>query len=204
MFATDRCAAGRRPPPAWTLAKEARYDAGMSDTLRYPVGPFSPPAHIDEDGFHAAVAGIADLPSHLHAAVAGLSDSQLDTPYRDGGWTVRQVVHHLADSHVNAYVRMKLAATEDNPAVKTYDEAVWAELPDARSGALDLSLPFLTGLHARWAAWLRTLDTAGRRRTLQHPDWGAMSLDLLTQLYAWHGRHHAGHIASLRQRKGWT
>jgi len=176
----------------------------MSDTLRFPVGPFTPPERIDDVTFQAAVHDIAELPSHLETAIAGLSDAQLDTPYRDGGWTVRQVVHHLADSHVNAYVRMKLAATEDTPAIKTYDEAVWAELPDARSGAVELSLPFLAGLHARWSAWLRTLDAPGRARTLRHPDWGAMSLDVLVQLYGWHCRHHVAHITSLRKRKGWT
>jgi uncharacterized damage-inducible protein DinB len=176
----------------------------MSDDLRYPVGEFMPQTDVDPAAIDSALADIADLPEHLEAAVAGLSDEQLDTPYRDGGWTVRQVAHHLVDSHVNAYVRMKLAATEDNPAIKTYDEKRWAELPDASSAPIELALPLLAALHARWAGWLRTLNAVDRARTVRHPDWGTVSIDLLIQLYAWHCRHHVAHITSLRRRQGWT
>jgi uncharacterized damage-inducible protein DinB len=135
--------------------------------------------------------------------VAGLSDQQLDTPYRDGGWTVRQVVHHVPDSHMNAYMRIKFALTEDEPAVKAYDEARWAELPDVRDTPVETSLALLENLHGRWVALLRSMSDAEFTRTVRHPEHGLIDVDQLLALYAWHGRHHTGHITSLRARNGW-
>ena len=136
-------------------------------------------------------------------AVAGLDDAQLDTPYREGGWTIRQVVHHVADSHANSYIRFKLALTEDWPIIKPYDEASWAELVDSRSLPVSTSLDLLTALHARWVALLRTLKAEDWERTLNHPEAGVMSLDLMLGLYAWHCEHHVAHITALRSRMGW-
>jgi hypothetical protein len=175
----------------------------MSTDSRYPVGPYARPPSIDPASRAASLKDIADLPRHLMAAITGLTDAQLDTPYREGGWTVRQVVHHLPDSHLNAYVRMKLAATEERPAVRTYDEQAWSELADARRGSVDLSLPLIFALHARWSAWLATLDQTTLARTIQHPDWGDVSIDVLIHLYAWHCRHHVAHITALKARQNW-
>jgi uncharacterized damage-inducible protein DinB len=135
--------------------------------------------------------------------VAGLSDAQLDTPYRPGGWTVRQVVHHVPDSHLNAYIRCKLIVTEDEPKLKTYEEAAWAELVDGRGGPVDVSLVLLKTLHQRWVTFLRSLDESAFARTGVHPQWGAMRIDDILQLYAWHGRHHTAHIHGLRERSHW-
>jgi uncharacterized damage-inducible protein DinB len=175
----------------------------MSSDLRYPVGHFERQHSSNPTSRAAAIDEIAALPGRLTAAIEGLSDAQLDTPYRDEGWTVRQVVHHLPDSHVNAYIRMKLAATENRPPAKTYDEAAWAELPEAKSAPVDLSLPLLAALHARWTTWLRTLDDVTAARSVLHPEWGDVSIDELIQLYAWHCRHHVAHITALRARMGW-
>lgn len=138
----------------------------------------------------------------LRAAVEGLTEAQLDTPYRPGGWTVRQVVHHVPDSHLNAYIRMKLALTEDGPTIKPYDENLWAELSDSRM-PVDASLSLMDALHRRWVTVLRSLQPADFARTFLHPEAGVVSLDRLIALYAWHGRHHVAHITSLRQRMGW-
>src|SRR6476620_9464894 len=144
------------------------------------------------------IARIAAAPEHLRTAVAGLDDAQLDTPYRPGGWTVRQVVHHVPDSHLNAYTRIKLALTEDEPTIKPYEEARWAELPDARTGPIEISLALLEALHRRWVLLLRELQPADFTRQFRHPEHGrAMSLDEVLALYAWHGRHHVAHITSL-------
>ncbi len=176
----------------------------MSDPdLRYPIGPFQRPDRLSEAERASRVDEIASLPAALRAAVAGLEDAQLDSPYRPGGWTVRQVVHHLADSHLNAYVRLRLALTEDVPEIRTYREERWAELLDARSAPLCLSLDLVDGLHARWVMLLRSLTPADMARTLRHPEIGTLSIDQLTALYAWHGRHHLAHITSLRERQGW-
>jgi uncharacterized damage-inducible protein DinB len=173
------------------------------ETLRYPVGKFRrPDGYTDElrDGF---IGEIEALPGALRRAVAGLSDAQLDTPYRPGGWTVRQVVHHLPDSHLNAYTRFKLALTEEEPLIRTYAEARWAETPEARDGAPEMSLALLEALHRRWLAALRALPAATFARRLRHPDWGLMSVDDLVALYAWHSRHHLAHVTGLRARQGW-
>ena len=146
---------------------------------------------------------IAEAPARLREAVAGLSDEQLDTPYRPGGWTVRQTVHHVADSHINAYVRFKLALTEDEPEIRPYDEARWAELGEASRGPVAVSLALLDALHARWVAALRTLSPADFTRTFRHPDWGVVPLARQVAIYAWHGRHHTAHITHLRERMGW-
>jgi hypothetical protein len=146
---------------------------------------------------------IEEMPAALGAAVERLTEAQLDTPYRDGGWTVRQVVHHLADSHMNAYVRMRLALTEDNPTLKAYDEAAWAEIADARTGEIALSMPLIEALHRRWTVFLRGLPAAAFGRPIAHPESGPMTIDSLLQVYGWHSRHHVAHITSLGARMGW-
>ncbi len=144
-----------------------------------------------------------ELPRNLRSAVAGLNDSQLDTPYRDGGWTVRQVVHHIADSHANAAMRLRLALTEDNPTIKPYLEAKWAELEDARQAPIAASLTLIEALHARMLILLRSLSAADRERPMTHPEHGRMRILDLMGLYAWHGRHHTAHITELRKRNSW-
>jgi hypothetical protein len=146
---------------------------------------------------------IADAPPEVKAAVQGLTEKQLDTPYREGGWTVRQVVHHLPDSHINSYVRFRLALTEDEPTIKPYNERLWAELFDARTAPVALSLQLLESLHERWVMLLRSLKPSDFSRTFRHPEHGARNLDWLLQLYAWHGRHHVAHITSLREKMKW-
>jgi hypothetical protein len=175
----------------------------MSTDLRYPVGKFQRPESISAAGRAAFIDEIRALPANLRAAVAGLTGEQLDTPYRPGGWTVRQVVHHVADSHMNSYVRFRLALTEDEPVIKAYEEQLWAELADARSAPAELSLALIDMLHARWIILLESLDDAAFGRTFRHPAIGLMTLDANTALYAWHSRHHVAHITSLRRRMGW-
>jgi uncharacterized damage-inducible protein DinB len=170
---------------------------------RYPLGRFSPPAEYTPELRAAHLDDIANTPAALRAAVAGLSTEQLRTPYRDGGWTVAQVVHHLADSHINAYVRTKLAATEDNPTIKPSDEGAWAQSADAVAADLGGSLQLLEALHGRWVQFARTFHAADFERTLVHPERGPMTIDRLLALYAWHGRHHVAHITELRRTRGW-
>ena len=162
---------------------------------RYPVGKFKLPAAITNELRAAACSEIAELPARLRLASEPLSETQLETPYREGGWTARQVIHHLADSHMNSYVRFRLALTEDVPVIKPYDEAKWAELDDAKSAPIEVSLQLLNALHLRWARLLRAMSPADFDRTFRHPELGERSLDATVQLYAWHGRHHLGHIA---------
>ena len=172
--------------------------------LRYPVGRFTVDAGAAPAGRASAIAEIAALPARLREAVSGLTEAQLDTPYRPGGWTVRQLVHHVADSHVNAYVRLKLALTEDAPTIKPYEEARWAELPDTFAVPIDASLQLLDALHARWVALLRALPPEEFARTVRHPEHPQpMSVDHLTAMYAWHSRHHVAHVTALRAREGW-
>ena len=170
---------------------------------RYPIGKFELPKEVTPALRHAAVDDIAATPAKVRAAVAGLSDAQLDTPYREGGWTVRQVVHHLVDSHMNAYVRWRLALTETQPTIKPYEESAWANLEDARSAPVEVSLRLLEPLHERWVRLLRSVKTEQYARTLFHPDHGVKNLDWLLFLYAWHGKHHTAHITQLRKQKGW-
>ncbi|MDP9360388.1 MAG: putative metal-dependent hydrolase [Acidobacteriota bacterium] len=175
----------------------------MSDP-RYPVGKFHrPTAPQTSEERRALIDQIAAVPARMREAVADLTEGQLDTPYRDGGWTVRQVVHHVPDSHMNAYTRVKLALTEDEPAIKPYDEAAWAKLNDVRDTPIAISLTLLEALHDRWVRILRSMTDADFARTLRHPDNGVMTLDWLIAMYAWHGRHHVAHVTSLRERNGW-
>jgi len=175
----------------------------MSD-LQYPVGPFVFPDSPSAVEVQQCVEEIAAAPSRLRAAVAGLSAVQLDTPYRPGGWTVRQVAHHVPDSHLNAYMRFRLALTEQEPVIKTYEEARWAELPDAKTAPIDISLALLDALHQRWVLLMRSLAPADWKRTFRHPELGVLSLERQSGLYAWHGRHHVAHITELRKRTGWV
>ena len=174
-----------------------------SDDVRFPVGKFARSASLSTADREACVDELAALPSAIRAAVQGLTADQLDTPYRDGGWTVRQVVHHVADSHMNAFVRMRLGATEDNPPAKNYDENLWSALADSRTAPVELSLALLDGLHQRWVLWLRAAGPDVLARTVVHSEKGPMTLATLLQLYAWHSRHHVAHITSLRSRRGW-
>jgi len=174
----------------------------MSDP-RYPIGKFQPSEHIDDMMRSECIQRIADTPAEAKKAVQGLSDKQLDTPYREGGWTVRQVVHHLPDSHINSYVRFRLALTENEPTIKPYEERKWAELFDARTAPVALSLHLLESLHERWVMLLRSLKPADFSRTFRHPENGVRNLDWLLQLYAWHGRHHVAHITSLKEKMKW-
>jgi uncharacterized damage-inducible protein DinB len=170
---------------------------------RYPIGKPELKQQYTPDERTQFIDQIAAAPSRLRAAAAGLNDSQLDTPYRDGGWSVRQVVHHVPDSHLNAYIRTKLALTESEPTIKPYDEAAWAALDDSRSTPIDVSLTILEKLHERWVNLLRSMGDRDFAKTFVHPDHGKRTVDWLVALYAWHGRHHTGHITSLRERKGW-
>jgi len=175
----------------------------MIDDPRYPIGPFTPVMPATPELRSAAIAAIAALPDTLRDAVAGLDDVQLDTAYREGGWTVRQVVHHLADSHMNGFIRVKLALTEDSPTIKPYDEATWARLADARL-PIDASLSLLDALHRRWTAIYAAMAPGDYARSFVHPEFGqSHSLDRHVQNYAWHGRHHVAHITGLRRRRGW-
>ena len=164
------------------------------DNLRYPIGRFQPPGPLTPERRAELVAALAHLPGQVRALVEPLSSVQLGCAYRPGGWTIRQLVHHLPDSHLNAYLRMKLALTEDAPTVKTYREDLWAELPDVAAAPAAASLALLDGLHQRWATLLLALPPAAFARTFLHPEWGAVSLDFALLQYAWHGRHHLAHM----------
>jgi hypothetical protein len=172
--------------------------------LRYPVGRFEFEGTLSEPDRRLLIDQIAATPEKMRAAVAGLNDKQLDTPYRPGGWTVRQVVHHVPESHLNSYIRFKLAMTEDQPTIKPYLEDRWAELEDARTAPVEMSLNLLESLHQRWVWFLRSLENSDFQRTFHHPELGLVSLDKNVALYAWHGRHHVAHITSLRERNGWN
>lgn len=195
----------RRAAPEPRIESESRTEpAPVMDDLRYPIGPF----RYTEDGGPVRreewIGELAVAPGRLSAAVAGLSPVQLDTPYRPEGWTVRQVVHHVPDSHLNAYTRIKLALTEEEPTIKPYEEARWAELPDARRGPVEPSLALLEFLHQRWLLLLRNLRPADFARRFRHPEHGRVfDLNEALAMYAWHGKHHVAHITSLRRRMGW-
>jgi uncharacterized damage-inducible protein DinB len=175
----------------------------MEPSLRFPIGEFQRVNSLTDAERGASIEAIAEAPARLAAAVAGLASEQLDTPYRTGGWTVRQVVHHLPDSHMNSYVRFKLALTEDEPTIKPYEEALWAELADAKTTPIEPSLALLDNLHRRWVLLLRSLTPGDLARKFRHPELGTVTLDENLALYAWHGRHHVAHITALRERNGW-
>ena len=174
----------------------------MSD-LRYPVGKFEYQGALSETQRSGLIQQIADMPANLRSAITALSDTQLDTPYRPGGWTVRQVVHHLPDSHMNSYVRFKLALTEEEPTIKPYAEALWAELPDNQTTPAETSLAMMENLHGRWVQLLLGLTPDQWKRSFRHPEMGIVPLEKSLALYAWHGRHHVAHITGLRKRMGW-
>ena len=177
----------------------------MTSDPRYPIGRFSYDGRATPEARRERIAQIAALPAALRHAVRRLTASQLDTAYRDGGWTIRQVVHHLPDSHLNAYVRFKLALTEDTPTVKPYQEHRWAELPDARTLAPEVSISLLEALHQRWVALLSAMEPAQWQRACHHPESNrVIPLDEALALYAWHGQHHVAQITSLRERQGWS
>ncbi len=175
----------------------------MSQDQRYPVGKFQWEENLTDERRAELIGQIEEAPAKLRAAVAGLTGGQLDTPYRAGGWTVRQVVHHLPDSHMNAYVRFKLALTEEEPAIKPYDQERWAELVDGKTAPVESSLGLLESLHKRWVIVLRAMGRGHFARKLRHPELGEVTLEKYLGLYAWHGRHHVAHITSLRERMGW-
>jgi len=169
---------------------------------RYPVGKMEMPKEITQAARQSAIQSIARTPQKMRDAVHGLNDSQLDTPYREGGWTVRQVVHHMPDSHMNAYIRLKLAMTENNPTIRPYDQDGWGKLGDV-SGPIESSQTLLDSLHERWDLLWRTLKPEDFSRKLVHPEQGERSIDWLLYVYEWHGRHHTAHITELRKQKGW-
>jgi hypothetical protein len=171
--------------------------------LQYPIGRFDWRGQNSADDRRRLIDAIDQTPANLRAAVEDLSEQQVDTPYRPGGWTVRQVTHHVPDSHMNAYIRFRLALTEEEPTIKPYDESRWAELADARTAPVETSLALLEALHLRWAMLLRSLSEADFGRQFRHPEMGVVSLDKNLALYAWHGRHHVAHVMFLRERMGW-
>jgi uncharacterized damage-inducible protein DinB len=174
----------------------------MSDP-QYPIGKLQVPEKISDEDRRKFIQQIEETPAKLRSAVSGLNEKQIDTSYREGGWTVRQVVHHLADSHMNAFVRFKLAMTEEQPTIKPYDQERWAELTDAKTAPVEVSLAFFESLHKRFVALLKSMSAADFARTMNHPEQGVVNLDRYLSLYAWHGRHHVAHITSLRKRMGW-
>ena len=174
------------------------------EDLRYPIGRFNRPSSLSDEDRARDIEIIASTPAKFRDAVRGLSEAQLDAPYRPDGWTVRQVVHHVPDSHMNAYTRFKLALTEDTPTIKPYDEAAWALLEDSRSTPIETSLTLLDAVHDRWIRVLRAMSKSDFARKLNHPENGMMTLDQMLALYSWHGPHHTAQITSLRQRSGWS
>lgn len=171
-----------------------------TDALRYPIGPFQPGSDFTPEERAAFIEEIARFPAELRVAVEGLSEEELDRPYREGGWTVRQVVHHVPDSHLQGYVRFKLAVTEVTPTIKTYGQAEWGDLADARLAPVEISLDLLDALHERWAFFLRSLSEEELQRSYLHPDLGELTLETTLQLYAWHGKHHLAHVGLVADR----
>ena len=174
----------------------------MTD-LRYPIGKFNFDGALTEQQKQTSLDDIANAPANLRSAVKDLSEAQLDTPYRPDGWTVRQVVHHVPDSHMNAYIRFKLALTEDEPTIKPYEQQLWADLGDTKSTPIEVSLTLLESLHDRWVHLLRSFTVSDWKRTFRHPELGIVGLEKNLSLYAWHGRHHVAHVTELRKREGW-
>jgi hypothetical protein len=173
------------------------------DDIRYPVGPCVWPAEVSAEDRQQHIRDIAEMPAKLREAVAGLAPRHLDIPYREGGWSIRQIVHHIPDSHLNSYVRFKLALTEDQPAIKPYDEARWAELPEARTAPIEISLDLTEALHRRWVLMLEDMQPADFERSLRHPEIGVLALKTMLGGYGWHSRHHVAQILARRRRMGW-
>ncbi|MCC9137142.1 bacillithiol transferase BstA [Pontibacter silvestris] len=173
------------------------------EQLRYPIGHFDATQPIADDRLSQLILSIANLPAKVREAITDLTEEQLDTPYRPGGWSIRQVVHHLPDSHLNGYTRQKLALTEDNPTIRPYDEEAWSKLNDAKHGAPDVSLALLEALHKRWVLLLLSLTPEELKRTFMHPVSGQQTIRQHIGLYAWHGEHHLAHITELKKRMGW-
>ena len=170
---------------------------------RYPIGRFKRPEQVTAHDRMAAIAVLSEMPDKLKDALDGLDQEQLDTPYREGGWTVRQLVHHIADSHMNAFARMRLALTEDSPAIFAYNENAWANLFDSTSAPVVLSVTLLENLHARWVMMLQSLTEEQWKRAYRHPEGGLSPMEMTVLLYAWHSRHHVAHITRLRESRGW-
>lgn len=175
----------------------------MNQDQRYPIGRFDRNIIVTKDNRSEFINTIAALPAHLKKEVENLTQQQLDTPYREGGWTVRQVIHHIPDSHLNAYIRFKLALTEDNPAIKTYKENLWAELMDTFETSIEIPLTLLESLHIKWVALLNSMTDEQFERTCVHPEWKEINLSKLLALYAWHSNHHLAHITELKKRMKW-
>jgi hypothetical protein len=171
--------------------------------LSYPIGKFNFQQTVAPEAIPGLIQDIAAAPAAFRDAVRGLDDAQLDTPYRPGGWTVRQTVHHVGDSHMNSFIRCRLGLTETEPAVRAYDQALWAELPDMRTVSVEVSLQLIEALHTRWVVMLKAIAPADFARTFRHSENGLVRLDTNLALYAWHGKHHAAHITNLRTRMGW-
>ena len=174
----------------------------MADS-RYPIGKFTWPEKMTDDGRRKCIQQIEEAPAKMRGAVKDLSEKQLDTPYREGGWTVRQVAHHLADSHLNAFIRFKLTLTENEPTIKPYEQQLWAELVDAKNAPIEVSLLLLDSLHQRWVMMLKAMKPEDYARKFRHPEMGVLDLNQYLAQYAWHGRHHVAHVAGLRERMGW-
>jgi hypothetical protein len=170
---------------------------------RYPIGKFKFDNNIDDNLRSRYIKDIEEQPNILRKTVEGLNDEQIDTPYRKGGWTIRQVVHHLPDSHLNAYVRFKLTLTENEPVIKTYEEGLWAELRDSKNTPISVSLDLLSSLHQRWVILLRTLSDSDFKKNYIHPDWGKVNLYWALAQYAWHGKHHTAHITKIKEKMNW-
>ena len=175
----------------------------MSEELRFPIGKFEQPQTVTPEMRAQFIKTIEQLPPNLKDAVENLSSAQFDTAYRPAGWTVRQVVHHIADSHLNSFCRFKFGLSEDEPTIKPYDEASWAEMADSKDAPVELSLNIIDGLHARWTRLLKAMSDADFAKKVKHPEHGAMTLDSLLALYDWHSRHHTAHITKLRERNNW-
>jgi uncharacterized damage-inducible protein DinB len=175
----------------------------MSEDLRYPIGKFSYDAADAVTSRVASIQAIEELPVRLRQAIAGLNEEQLQTPYREGGWTIHQLIHHIADSHMNSFVRFKLALTEDKPTIKTYEESDWAETTDVTNVPVEISLKLLDALHERLFILLASLSDEAFTRQLNHPEQGLIDLEFLTAMYAWHSRHHTAHITNLRAKMNW-
>src|ERR1700683_2714719 len=181
---------------------EAKISEASAD-LRFPIGKFKRPETVSAEDRERFIAEIEAAPANLRAAVEGLADEKLNTPYRPGGWTGRQVIHHVPESHMNAYIRFKLALTENEPTIKTYEEDLWSKLPDVEKTPPEVSLGMLELLHKRWAIVLRSITPEQWNRTFRHPELGLMRIDQNLALYAWHGKHHVAHVTALREREGW-